>query len=245
MNAVNLLRWGQHRLAGVNGQWPVLLACVAVLAAGLIAFDRLTWGFTAFTSEAARREAVQARPVAVPAMGGHDQTGRAMQIASDPAAAAGGTGRVAIVDFVYTRCTTLCSALGASYQRLQAQIIQAGLQDQVRLLTISFDPEHDTPAAIAAYATRMQADPKVWTVLTLDRAADLPALLETFGVIVIPAPLEQFQHNAALHIVDGRGRLVQIMDIDGLQAALATAQQWAVKTQFVGRSLNPPTGKRT
>jgi protein SCO1/2 len=228
----------------VNVQWPVFLACALVFAAGLIAFDQLTWGFTAFTSEAARQQAVQAQPVAVPAMGGHDQTGHAMQIASDPYAAAGETGRVAIVDFVYTRCTTLCSALGASYQRLQAQIIQAGLQDRVRLLTISFDPEHDTPAAIAAYATRMQADPKVWTVLTLDRTVDLPVLLKTFGVVVIPAPLEQFQHNAALHIVDGRGRLVRIMDINALQAALASAQLWAVKNQFVGRSLNPPTGKR-
>lgn len=212
--------------------WRSIALSGGVLLAGAFAFDRLTWGFDAFTAEAARQQAVLAQPAAVPLVAGHDQTGRVLALTDDPLGT--GPGRIAIVDFVYTRCTTLCSALGASYQRLQAQIVAAHLQDRVRLVTVSFDPEHDTPAVIANYAQRMHADPTVWTVLTLSNPADLPVLLHTFGVVVIPAPMEQFQHNAALHLVDAQGWLVQIMDIDQPGAALAEALRRAATPRTAG-----------
>jgi protein SCO1/2 len=48
-------------------------------------------------------------------------------------------------------------------------------------------------------------------------------LLDAFGIIVIPAPLGEFEHNAALHLVSGAGRLFRIVDYVDATVALDTA----------------------
>ena len=140
-------------------------------------------------------------------------------------------GRVFIVDFVYTRCQTICSSLGSVYQQLQQQIVERGLQHQVGLLSISFDPENDDPKALQDYAERMRMDPSVWRIETLSRWQDRRRLLDSFGIMVLPAPLGEFEHNAALHLVNAQGQLVRIMDYDrpsdALNAALALARSAA------------------
>lgn len=207
--------------------WSTLLVTLGLLASGGALFFHLTQGLAAFTSETARQIDIRVHPVSVPPIMAYDQSGNVLRINEDPS----GLGRMAIVDFIYTRCTSICSALGASYQQLQTQIVAAHLEQRVRLVTISFDPAHDDPAAMSAYAKRMHADPAVWTVLTVTHPSQLPNLLQAFGVVVVPAPLEEFQHNAAFHLVDERGNLVRILDIAQPAAALAEAQQLAISAR--------------
>jgi protein SCO1/2 len=196
-----------------------LIATFAVLLLGVAAFAGLTHGFTTLTAETARRQAVAVRPIAIPDLSGVDQLGlrRPMIDAADD--------RVAIVDFIFTRCTSICLALGDSYQRLQSQILSAHLERRLRLVTVSFDPEHDTPAIIADYAERMRVNPAVWTVLTPSDPAQLRAAMSTFGVIAKPAQLGQFVHNAAFNIVDRHGRLARIVPIDQPRLALDAARE--------------------
>jgi protein SCO1/2 len=196
-----------------------LIATLAVLLIGVAAFAGLTHGFSALTAETARREAVAARPIAIPALVGVDQLGSHQSITN-----AGDT-RVAIVDFIFTRCTSICLALGDSYQQMQGQILAAHLEQRLRLVTVSFDPERDTPAVIADYADRMRVNPAVWTVLTPDNPAQLRAAMSSFGVIAKPADFGQFVHNAAFHIVDRHGRLARIVPIDQPRLALQAARQ--------------------
>ena len=135
--------------------------------------------------------------------------------------------KVWIVDFVYTRCQTICTTLGTVFQQLQHQIQLRGLDDKVGLLSVSFDPAHDTPDALGIYRDRMRMDPAIWRIVTLSSPLDRRQLLDAFGIIVIPAPLGEFEHNAALHLVSGAGRLFRIVDYDdatvALDIALATA----------------------
>jgi protein SCO1/2 len=198
------------------------LATFAVALAGTVAFAQLTHGFTALTSETARRDAVAAVPIEVPVLTGIDQAGRRHALFADiePVRA---TPRVTIVDFIYTRCVGVCSALDGSYQQLQAAIQARHLEDWVRLVTVSFDPLHDTPATLAQYAQQMHADPRVWTLMSPQHAEQLPGLLASFGIVVVPAPLDQFQHNAAFHVLDAQGRLARIVDLDDPQGALDAA----------------------
>jgi protein SCO1/2 len=196
-----------------------LIATIAVLLTGVSAFAGLTHGFSALTAETARREAVAARPIAIPALVGVDQFGSHQTMVS------AGDARVAIVDFIFTHCLSICLALGDRYQQLQAQILDAHLEQQLRLVTVSFDPEHDTPAVIANYAARMRVNPAVWTVLTPDDPAQLRAAMSTFGVIAKPADLGQFVHNAAFNIVDRHGRLARIVPIDQPRLALEAARE--------------------
>jgi protein SCO1/2 len=169
------------------------------------------------TAETARRQTVAARPIAIPPLAGLDQLGRHQALANADDA------RVAIVDFIYTRCTSICLALGDSYQQLQSQILAAHLERRLRLVTVSFDPEHDTREVIADYADRMRVNPLVWTVLTPDDPEQLQAALTAFGVIVRPADRGQFVHNAAFNILDRRGRLARIVPIDQPGLALQAA----------------------
>ena len=71
--------------------------------------------------------------------------------------------KVWIVDFFYTECPDTCPLQSANMARLQDALAQ---EPDVRLVSISVDPEHDTPEVLAAYATRYGADPDRWFFLT-------------------------------------------------------------------------------
>ncbi|MFC6521638.1 SCO family protein [Undibacterium arcticum] len=129
--------------------------------------------------------------------------------------------RVRIVSFIYTRCNAICSAVGTEFQQLQDIIERRGLGQRVGLLSLSFD-ERDTPTLLSDYARRMHAKPQIWQFAGIADAKERTALLAAFGIVVIPAPLGEFQHNAAFHLlVDGQ--LARIVDYDDPDTALASA----------------------
>jgi protein SCO1/2 len=196
-----------------------LIATLAVLTAGVLAFAGLTRGFTVLTAESARRQAVAAAPIRIPDLVGINQRGARRRV-FDPA-----DRRVVIVAFIYTRCTSLCSALGSSYQQLQSAIEAQHLEHAVRLVTVSFDPARDTQEVIHEYGQRLGAKPDLWTILTPLEPEALRRSLDVYGVVAIPAPDGQFIHNAAFHIIDRHGRLARIIDISQPNAALLAARR--------------------
>jgi protein SCO1 len=178
----------------------------------------LTEGFHVWTAEGARRLAVIERPSAAPraALEGPGVTGH------DLREVLGDAGHITIVGFVYTRCTTVCSALGSSFQQLQRTIATNPLAS-VRLLSISFDPDHDDAAQLQQYGQRWGADPAHWRLATVPDRGELQRLLRAFQVVVVPDELGGFEHNAALLVIDQRARLVRIFDVEELDDALAYA----------------------
>jgi protein SCO1/2 len=72
-------------------------------------------------------------------------------------------GKPWVANFVFTRCPSVCPMLSAKFQALQAKL--RDVRD-VRYVSISVDPEYDTPAVLAAYAQRFSADPIRWQFLT-------------------------------------------------------------------------------
>jgi protein SCO1 len=195
-----------------------LIAILAILVIAVCAFARLTHGFTVLTAEEARRETVAAAPIELPALWGIDQQGRRRALFDKV------DDRAVIVDFIFTRCTSICSVLGNSYQQLQADIQAEHLEHVVRLVTVSFDPERDTPSVIADYARYLRANSEIWTILTPLDSAALRRSLTVFGVVRVPAPDGQFIHNAAFHVIDRHGRLARIVDIAQPRKALAAAR---------------------
>jgi len=73
------------------------------------------------------------------------------------------TGHVWVADFVFTRCPDFCPALTTRMAALQEGF--AAPTDPVRLVSFTVDPEHDTPAVLAAYAARHHAGGS-WAFLT-------------------------------------------------------------------------------
>jgi len=75
-------------------------------------------------------------------------------------------GKVWVASFIYTRCTDTCPLQSARLARLQAEFVR---EADLRLVSITVDPERDTPAVLARYAERYGADPLRWLFLTGDK----------------------------------------------------------------------------
>lgn len=195
----------------------IALLLLAVL--GLAAVAGVTEGFRVVTTEAARRLMVTARPAVVADARLVDQAAAVRPLHAILAA----DGRIAIVDFIYTRCDSICAVLGNEFQQLQREILARGLQDRVRLISISFDPAHDRPPALARYAARMGADAAVWQFAGASDERELAPVLGSFGVVVVADGAGGFVHNAALHVVTPAGRLVRIRDLGEFRQALDEA----------------------
>lgn len=209
-----------------------IAALLLVLAAGLGAIYQGTDGFQALTTEDARRLAIarQARPLppATIQLASGQQQPLSQVLRAD--------GRVAIVNFIYTRCKAICSVMGTEFQQLQRELQAAGMAHQVRLLSISFDPT-DQAAQLAAYARQMQAQAELWQFAGVPDARQRQALLAAFGITVVAATLGEFEHNAAFHIVDANGQLVQIVNYD--QPQLALQQALAIARRSTGGAQPP------
>ena len=67
-------------------------------------------------------------------------------------------GRPVVLSFIFTSCTTVCPVLSATLAQLQRRLGSA--RDQVHLVSISIDPEHDTPERLRAHASKFGAGPE-------------------------------------------------------------------------------------
>ncbi|MFC5496975.1 SCO family protein [Caenimonas terrae] len=199
------------------------LLCIGLVIGGYAAAAWLTHDFQVWTAEGARRLEVALQPVPAPPVR-VDGPGLPVQ----PLAQLLADGRtVTIVDFVYTRCQTVCLALGTVFQQLQLALGSDDAGGRVRLLSVSFDPVNDTPQALSGYAARMNADPSRWRFVRAADAQQTQRLLAAFQVVVVPDGRGDYEHNAALLVIDRRGRLVRVFDYSEQQLALDYARDLA------------------
>ena len=74
-------------------------------------------------------------------------------------------GNIYVVDLIFTQCAGTCPILTAQLASLQHSLIKT---TNVKLVSISVDPNNDTPEVLAAYAKHYNADTKSWYFLTGD-----------------------------------------------------------------------------
>lgn len=191
-----------------------VLATAVVAGLGGAILWQTTDGFRAITTEGARRlRAIEAH-IAVPAIPLTDMSGQAIALPN---------GKVNVVEFIYTSCPTICRAAGDDFARLRDRLRSAATPDQVQMLSISFDPARDGQDQLQSYAETHGAEGRMWTIARPSIGA-LPALLDSFGVTVIPDEFGGFQHNIAAHVIDASGRLVRILDTDDIERTAQTVE---------------------
>ena len=81
-----------------------------------------------------------------------------------------------LLNYIFTSCTTICPVLSASFAQTQRSLGDEA--DKVRLVSISIDPEHDTPTRLRDYAQRFRAA-EGWELLTGSRE-DIVAVQKAF-----------------------------------------------------------------
>jgi protein SCO1 len=86
--------------------------------------------------------------------------------------------KVVAINFIFTTCTTVCPPLGATFAKLQRSLDSDQTKD-VRLISISVDPNVDTPERLKAWAAKFDAQPG-WNLVTGDKA-ELDKLLLALG----------------------------------------------------------------
>lgn len=71
-------------------------------------------------------------------------------------------GKVTVVDFIFTRCTSSCPKLSERMAETRKALDADVKAGQLQFLSISVDPEHDTPEELAKFASLYKADAPVW-----------------------------------------------------------------------------------
>ena len=163
-------------------------ACAALLAATLAA-HRLT----------PVRPAVLRDDGPVPDFTLTDQAGR-------PVTRASLAGSVWVADFIFTRCAGQCPLMSAQMAELQRVFEPLS---GVRLVSFTVDPAHDTPEALAAYASHYGASAARWQFVTGEQEAIWRLAREGFrlGVGEGESATEPITHSVRLVLVDSRGHI--------------------------------------
>lgn len=138
-------------------------------------------------------------------------------------------GKKILLNFIYTRCpiATMCPAAVAKMMTVQRLAAEASVKD-LELISISFDPEHDTPGVLRAYADARGIDTSNYSFLTGPETA-IRDLLTQFGVIAEEMKGPLIQHSLATLLIDERGRIVDRAD----------GTRWE-PAKFLNRIVPPP-----
>ncbi|KQP37363.1 SCO family protein [Pseudorhodoferax sp. Leaf274] len=117
-------------------------------------------------------------------------------------------GRVLLVNFIYTGCSTVCPVQTQVLAQVQADL-PADVRTGVHFVSVSLDPLADTPAALKAYAARFSVDLRRWSFVT-GRPTDVERVSERLRLFRREDTVRRpDDHATTLWLVDARGRLVQ------------------------------------
>jgi protein SCO1/2 len=112
-------------------------------------------------------------------------------------------GKIVVLDFIYTTCTDVCPLFTANFAQLQRTLKNENKGD-VFFISITTDPEVDSPKVLKAYARRYGADFQSWAFLT-GTEAQLKEVWKGFGIRVIKKGRGLIQHTGLTTVIDPRG----------------------------------------
>jgi protein SCO1/2 len=125
-------------------------------------------------------------------------------------------GQVWVADIIFSRCPGPCATMTQRMSELQAAL---PTNAPVKLISLTTDPEHDTPRALAAYAQRFGADSNRWHFLTGPKADLVKLAVNSLKLTVLDteeakrtSPNDLFIHSTIFVVVDKQGRLRAVFE---------------------------------
>jgi protein SCO1/2 len=121
-------------------------------------------------------------------------------------------GQVLAINFLFTRCPfpTFCPQTARYFAEAQQKLSTNKVAGtNWHLLTISFDPEFDTPSILKTYAQNYHCDPQHWTFAT-GKLVDITAIGEQFGLTFWRDETGSLSHNLRTAVIDPSGKVQKI-----------------------------------
>jgi len=118
-------------------------------------------------------------------------------------------GQVVVLHFVYTSCPDVCPLHAEKIAEIQAMVNQTPMREQVRFVTVTTDPERDTPSVMEGYGPAHGLDPVNWAFLTTLPGQPEDAtrqLAKAFGHTFTPGEDGMQMHGVVTHVIDQGGR---------------------------------------
>jgi protein SCO1/2 len=124
-------------------------------------------------------------------------------------------GKALVLTFIYTRCPLpeYCPRMTSHFARLEKMLRERPeLYEKTHLLTVSFDPDYDTPAVLREYARNQVEDHQGsfehWELATGNHD-EVEAIALYFGLTVVPET-DQFVHSLRTAVIGPDGKLVKL-----------------------------------
>lgn len=115
-------------------------------------------------------------------------------------------GKVVLINFIYTQCPDFCPTHTARMAQIQRSLGKLSGKE-VYFLSISFDPEYDTPEVLKTYSQKFKADLSGWAFLT-GTQEEIDLVIGDYGITAIKDPeSEEIGHTAWTILVDSRGMI--------------------------------------
>lgn len=108
-------------------------------------------------------------------------------------------GHIWVADFIYTTCQGPCPRMSSHMRTLQK-----ATDPDIKFVSFTVDPDHDSPEALAAYAKRFSADESRWSFLTGEKDTLNTLDRDAFKLGTIGAEMD---HSTRFVLVDKRGRI--------------------------------------
>jgi protein SCO1/2 len=114
-------------------------------------------------------------------------------------------GKIWIADFVFTLCPGPCPMISSRMSELQKPLEKT----DVHLVSVSVDPDHDTPAVLRGYAEKLNAQPHRWDFLTGSKSAIYDLSRNGFKLAIDDGSAENGTpvHSTRVVLVDRRGEI--------------------------------------
>ena len=117
--------------------------------------------------------------------------------------------RAVLLTFIFTRCPAMefCPRMSLKFAEMRKALDGSRWKDGMELVSVTLDPEHDTPEVLAAYARGLEARAGSWTFAACPRGV-LDGLKRAFGVrAAIAGETGTIEHNLVTVLIDAQGRL--------------------------------------
>ncbi len=142
-------------------------------------------------------------------------------------------GRITILSFIYTRCAAMKAcpyAAGVLNQLHLLSVDDPTLAKSMRLVSMSFDPDYDTPQRLAAYSEKFLEEKSgcEWRFATAKSTAELESILVAYGQAVdkranASDPQGPLYHILRVFLIDREGRIRNIYSSGTLDPRLVVA----------------------